>query len=270
MKKKLFNYGLTILGLITIQFATSEVAYAALDTNLEGYWRFDGNGNDSSGHGRDLTLFGGVGFASGVNGQALDFHGDYNQYAQRPVNDTVFDLASGDFTVQFWFNLNDNTKIQSMVEKFSGANGPGWSISYLTYGGGYEMYPYPVSGALNIDTNTWHQFLETRNGNTVSLYVDGVLGTQTQYAGSISTTTDPLLVGHRNEGDGRGFAVDGRIDDLAIWSRGVSAQEASSLYNGGQSLNIAAVPEPTSGAMLFAGLGLIGLVSRRRNSGKLL
>jgi len=131
------------------------------------------------------------------------------------------------------------------------------------------MYPFPVSGALNINTNTWHQFLETRSGNTVSLYVDGVLGSQVEYAGSISTTTNPLLVGHRNEEDGRGFAVDGKIDDLAIWSRGVNAQEASSLYNGGQSLNIAAVPEPTSGTMLLVGLGLVGVISHRRNVGRL-
>ena len=37
--------------------------------------------------------------------------------------------------------------------------------------------------------------------------------------GVISDTGMPLLVGKRNQFDGRNFAVDGRIDEVAIWPR---------------------------------------------------
>jgi hypothetical protein len=43
----------------------------------------------------------------------------------------------------------------------------------------------------------------------------------------------PLLVGKRNQFDGRNFAVDGRIDEVAIWSRALSDAEIAFLFNEG-------------------------------------
>lgn len=51
-------------------------AHAALDDGLIGYWQFDGNGEDSSGSGRDLTLVGGPSFDGGLFGQAMRLYGD--------------------------------------------------------------------------------------------------------------------------------------------------------------------------------------------------
>ena len=60
------------------------IATPSLATDLEGYWHLDGNGNDSSGNGRDLTLYGGVGFAPGLFGQALDLPKDNSEFAHAP------------------------------------------------------------------------------------------------------------------------------------------------------------------------------------------
>src|SRR5438874_1679998 len=62
-------------------------------TGLQAYYPFDGNGADSSGSGRDLTLVGSPGFALGKFGQALDLHGDGSQYGARSISDSVFDLG---------------------------------------------------------------------------------------------------------------------------------------------------------------------------------
>src|SRR2546423_128560 len=77
-------------------------ALADLSTNLEGYWEFDGNGNDSSGNGRDLNLVGSPGFTTGLIGLALNLTGDANTYAERPGSDAAFGFGAGDFTIQIW------------------------------------------------------------------------------------------------------------------------------------------------------------------------
>ena len=73
-------------------------ASADLTADLQGYWQFNGNGNDSSGNNLDLTLFGGLGFGSGLSGQALNFPNDESMFAQRAVDDAVFDFGLSDFT----------------------------------------------------------------------------------------------------------------------------------------------------------------------------
>ena len=85
-------------------------------TGVLAYWPLDGSGAESIG-GRDLDLVGGVGFAGGLFGQALDLHADASQYAQRPIDDQAFDFGAADFTVQAWLNLNSNAGEQNFVEE---------------------------------------------------------------------------------------------------------------------------------------------------------
>jgi hypothetical protein len=45
----------------------------------------------------------------------------------------------------------------------------------------------------------------------------------------IQDTARPLLLGKRNDGDGRNFALDGKLDEVAIWDRALSDAELSAL-----------------------------------------
>jgi hypothetical protein len=59
------------------------------------------------------------------------------------------------------------------------------------------------------------------------------------------------------------------IDDLAIWTRALTTQELTSIYNAGlagQSLNVL-IPEPS--AMALCGVGMVMLVSRRIGKGRI-
>src|SRR5262249_43213143 len=104
------------LAVLALALGLTAPSHAGLITGLAGYYQFNGNGADSSGNGRDVSLVGGAGFAPGLFGQALDLHANNSQFAQRPVSDAAFNFGSGDFTIQTWFNFNSTPREQTLIE----------------------------------------------------------------------------------------------------------------------------------------------------------
>jgi VCBS repeat-containing protein len=188
-----------------------------------------------------MQLFGGVGFAVGLFGQALDMNRNSAQYAARPVSDPVFNFGTSSFTVQEWVNFDTTAGEQVLIEKFDGGGGPGWTFTKLD-GNTLRVAGVSVSDtpALTIPTNVWHQFLLRKNGSQFDVYFNGIsVRSTTNAGGAIANASRPLLIGKRNDGDGRNFAVDGRIDEVAIWDRALSDAEIATLYNGGAGTSLA-------------------------------
>jgi trimeric autotransporter adhesin len=259
---------------LMLLYTTNETARAGLQMGLDAYYHLDGNGLDASGNGLNLSLVGGVGFGSGLFGQAISLNDNGTQFAARPGSDATFDFGSGDFSIQIWVNFNTvNAREQTLIEKFSGESGPGWTISKVTRSGNNEMEFYsspfgPIdSTPLSISTGAWHQVIVTRSGSSFSLYFDDNLVGSTVFSGSLDASSNPLLVGRRDSADPRDFAVDGRLDEIAFWNRALSTSEIASLWNDGHGMLIptASVPEPSSLVVAGAG-GLIylGYCRKRR------
>ncbi|MFO0913249.1 MAG: LamG domain-containing protein [Pirellulales bacterium] len=232
---------------------------------LIGYWPLDGDGADHSGWGRDLDLYGDPGFATGLGGQALDLYGDANQYAMRPIDDLEYNFGDGPFTVQAWVNYNRVGFEQTLVEKFVGGAGAGWTLT--SFAGGSPAHFFTDLGAVNLRSSSsipmvagiWHQLIARRQGNTFDLFLDGSLMATADKDGPLPVTADPLMVGRRNS---RSYPVDGRLDEIAIWNRSLTNSEISSLFNGGKGQM---VPEPNSMAMIAWGVGsVLALIRSRR------
>jgi hypothetical protein len=96
---------------------------------LIGYWTFDGTTVDASGNGNTLALQGGATFGQGLFGQALSLDGQLGSYAAALTNNTAFDFGSDDFTVQIWVDFNTLSGEETLIEKFTGAAGPGWTFT---------------------------------------------------------------------------------------------------------------------------------------------
>jgi hypothetical protein len=257
---------------LTFTFAAADTSLADLSTGLSGYWQFDGNGNDSSGNGNNLTLTGSPGFGTGLFGQALALNNNNNQYASLSSNSSAFGLTSGDFTIQLWVNFNAgiNSREQTLLEKFTGSNGNGWTIS--TPGGDSLIFDATGVGTLRstmtLTTGVWNQVIISRAGNEYTMYYDGVDVDSFSSSTAIAATTNPLLFGKRDAQDGRDFALNGSLDEVGIWDRALSTTEISELCNNGNGLVIPlAVPEPSS--MTLCGIAALtgaGLAWRRRRA----
>jgi hypothetical protein len=212
---------------------------SSVQSNLIGYWTFDGGGADLSGGQRNLDLTGGVGIASGLFAQAMDFHNDNSRFASRPIDDSVYDFGENDFTVQVWVNFNSTAGEQVLIEKFLGGTGPGWTLTKLE-GDSLHFFADPTialtSDPLNMTTGVWHHIVVRRSGTVFQILYDGNVVAEGSNSGAIPDTDMPLLVGKRNDLDGGGFAVDGRIDEVAVWSRALPDDDVALLFNGGSGI----------------------------------
>lgn len=204
------------------------------------YWPFDGTGADVAG-GRDVQLVGSPAFATGLFGQALDLKGDSRTYAVRrqgtqDIDDDAFNLVDTDFTIQAWLAYHRTDTEQQIIEKFVGRNGPGWTCTKLAnnsfhaclvQGPCAELTAAPVA----VPSEKWVQVI-LRRDTSFTLFFNGQRIAESP-AMKMAATTVPLLIGRRNETDGRPFPLNGRIDEVAIWKRALTADEITFLYNSG-------------------------------------
>lgn len=235
-------------------------AKASLIDNLEAYWQFDDVGNrgdDSSVNNRDLTMFGSPNFTQGLLGQALDLTKDGNQYAQHVIDDDAFDFGDGNFTIQIWANFHDTASTQVLIEKFVGAGGPGWTLAKVD-GSSFSFYATSGMdqglGATTIIPGVWHHLVIRRDDTVLQMFLDGnMVFSQPLGIGIIDNVSAGLLIGKRNDGDGRDLSTNAKLDEIAIWSRALTDPELATLL---------AIPEPGSVFLLAA--GATALLRRRR------
>ncbi len=181
----------------------------------------DGSGetlSDTSNNGRAMKLRGGLGFAEGRQGKALNFKDSPTLYAIREKDDTILNFADRDFTIELYVNFRAFAHEQVLLEKFSGKAGPGWTLTALSKDKVhfYTQGAGAFTAAANLKPNQWYRLSVARRGSQLRMLVDETVVLDQRMSGSIVPSTNPLLLGRRNDQDGRGFAVNGLIDDIRI------------------------------------------------------
>ena len=153
-----------------------------------------------------------------------------------PVGDTslggIFAMPTTAWTAEFWIYFNSTVE-QTILENFTGAGGPGWTI-YKTIDGALHMYLNDGATATDFASATglltsgqWYHIAYTRNGSTIKGFINGAQVVNSTYAGNeLYQSSYPLQIGHRNPGDGRNFYTSAYINDLRI-TKGVSRYNAA-------------------------------------------
>lgn len=159
-------------------------------------------------------------------------------YLQVNGDENLFDFLNGqDMTASLWFTVNEwSNDWATLIAKGNSTNPGNFRISrngsngYLSANGGsadtLATEPVPVPGS-----GTWHHaVLVAKPGQGVEVWVDGVLR-GTEPASAFANGGSRLWIGNNPGSNGRRW--NGKIDDVAVWRRALSATEIGDIWNGG-------------------------------------
>jgi serine/threonine protein kinase len=211
---------------------------------LIGWWRGDGNANDSAGTNNAYSLPY-VHFTGGIVGQAFSFDPEnlpYGRYSGVRIADQPYYALTNSLSIEGWIRPRGD----GYTIFYRGDNRPG-------------LDPYTMSMALNnilsfgitdadgdsasvsapILYNQWWHVAGTLDGASgkLSLYTNGALAAQ------ITTTVRPLGdlipedspgIGIGNVNDGfNNFPFQGDIDEVSLYNRALSASEIHAIFAAG-------------------------------------
>lgn len=203
---------------------------------LVGEWHLDsGSGStavDLSSSGNDGTINGAT-WTSGRHGQALSFDGS-NDY----VDVSSSTLKLHEFTVSAWIYRESESSWDSILTSDDGNGNRNWffggnsgdpCIHYMVDDQGDSNEGINCGGSIPL--NDWTHVVATHSGydGTMKLYVDGSLAATHDFTGAVKRTSTASIGANK---DGSKWAFDGKIDEVMVFSRDISAQEVQNLYNG--------------------------------------
>lgn len=199
-------------------------------SGLVGWWGFSGNANDASGNGNNFTVTGATLTTdrNGTPGAAYQFNGS-SQYLVNNNLSHIFS-ESGSFSVSVWVYKTSTTTGSAIM---SGAPGGGPFI-WIIQGNASDMMLGTNKQGLAwfwattpFSLNNWDHYVGVYTTNDMFFYKNGVLAATNTYTHSGATAViQPLYVGRGASGTYLG----GKVDDVGIWNRALTAQEISDLY----------------------------------------
>ena len=215
-----------------------------ITSGLVAYYPFNGNANDTSGNGFGGTVVGAA-LANdrfGNSNRCFEFNGSDNYIetsAQFPSGNTPKSFS-------FWFNpsmlkrgwmLSGGLDYdgQAFGAFFESANG---SLVFHGNGGNADL----ALGNLTL-TDKWSHIAVTYDGLNLRGYINGLLTAQREVA--LQTSLSNIKIGCRQNplGEALGDAFfKGKLDDVRIYNRALTAKEVAALYNSEAPVQITAQP----------------------------
>ncbi len=200
-----------------------------LSNGLVGYWTFDGNkmagvtAYDSSSSGNNGTMTNGPIPTLGKVGQALNFDGS-DDYVAFNSGYTLGNFS----TVSAWINLNNTSGIQTITQGTTATRYFIWNSTQFQYSENTVTFS---SGNVSITPGQWYHVAAVRDTaavEIVSFYVNGVL-----ISSSTAAIQNQNFFNYINSPTA-GRVLNGKIDEVRIYNRSLSADEIKALYNVGK------------------------------------
>ncbi len=202
------------------------------------YFKADGNTNDTANSPVGAaTLVGGVTYGPGLTGQAWQFS---NTAGQRVVetNDIDSELAATQLTLSAWINLNSlpaslpyviaSRSFSATSENYGLYVLPSGELMFEWYNSGIFHKVQSTGAALGTRIGSFQQVAVVADGSTVTFHVNGVArGSAGMSAALVSSQPGNLEIGGVAQGSN---LFDGRIDELAIQTNPLAADEIARIY----------------------------------------
>ena len=211
--------------------------YLLNDANLQGYWRLESDGTDSSGNSYTLTTSAAPDYVAAKFGNGGDFEYSSHEYLSI-ANASCANLEiSGSQTWSVWVkpeSLVGNSNI--MCKRGAGT----FKRMYLdgSYRPKFDLQGLTGDDQVESDTpvvaGNWYHIVGVYNSSatTHSIFVNGVKMKEVTASGSATDTDGDFAVG-KDTTYADSYNFDGIIDDAAIWDRALTDAEVLGLYAGG-------------------------------------
>ncbi len=206
--------------------------------NIVGYWKMDGNWQDSSGnqiHGTAQDTATHV-TDSKVGSQSGLFDGSNDAI---DLGETALLDFQGNFSISTWVKTAANGSLKNIFSKWdAGANEKSYrlfknssdKLSFLLSTDGVTN-SIQVNSVMTINLDSWTHVGLTYDNSEIKLYINGKLDKTEAFSGIIFTgTTENYIIGAEVEG-GYSSSWEGNIDDLAVWNTSLLHSDMKNIYN---------------------------------------
>jgi RHS repeat-associated protein len=204
-------------------------------TGLAAWWSLDetsGTRQDSYGT-NDLTDNNTVGYGQGVQGNAASVAPANLERLSIPDNASI-STGNIDFTLVAHVYLNNTTGTFTIVDKSNNTNTTDYRLGHNA-GTGFRFRvgsgsAYVDSGA--VTANTWHSVIAWHDAahDTLNIQVDNGTVNTVPFATGTTDSTNPVSIGAYPNGT---YGLDGRVDEVSLYKRVLTADERAWLYNNG-------------------------------------
>lgn len=249
--------------------ATSAVGYAAgsiadrrLTNSLAGYWKFDETGGNVAADSSGLGNAGGLRnfpanqsqWAPGRIGGALNFRGG-------PLNDYVvvtnYPKSTSVLTVSAWVWAESRPQWATIAKNWPGGNASHFHFGLQDTAGDLSNFilqnnaDYGLREGLPLPLGTWQHVAFVLDATTERLYRNGIQVKSGPYNGSLPVPSSAALsIGAKvfNNGTSADSFWHGKLDEVAVWNRALTAAEIKSLASPGE-VSLSSVATDTKAAM---------------------
>ena len=215
-------------------YADTGLRKARISTSINGIapeglvaWHtFDGpylnttTSTDRSGQGKDGTLSGTPTPTIGKVGQALKFNGS-TSYVTTPTVSTPSAIS-----VAAWVYSANYGAAMFVVQK--AVVNSQWQLFFENGNLYWATSNHDLSCTAPSNDN-WHHLVATQTGSSGRLYIDGVQCATGESVPAIGQGTGLIWIGAHDSGPG--YLFNGKIDDIRIYNKALSAAEVLTLYN---------------------------------------
>jgi hypothetical protein len=212
------------------------------DANLVSYWRLEGNSNDSksTNNGTDTNIT-----YSAANGKFNQGAGCNGSSSKIVIADAAALKPTGKFSVIAWVKTS-NTNDQQIFQSYSqNTNFAGFRIAILATSGYIRFISgantgtvadtdyKQLDGDVAVNDGNWHMVVCVYDQTKLYIYVDNNAVDNVAWTTNAGyAATNYVRIGCRNTAGTDNLFLNGATDDIALFSRDLSATEVSNFYSG--------------------------------------
>lgn len=209
------------------------------EDSLVGWWKFNGDANDSSSNGLNGAISGAIAPAAGQDGgggNAYLFPGTVSDYVNLGSSTL---LNQPELTLSAWVNSASISSVgqdiiaKELQYKYRISD---FGVGLLTSNNG-TTWSSDVACGYSFSANTWYLVTATLNSKVGlrKVFVNGVAVCGGSVpVGMSSYNSNPVVIGvYRNTSGAIGEPFNGRIDDARFYNRALTAAEVKMLYDAG-------------------------------------